>query len=71
MLVGTDLLLTTSLHFAQWHARRLPLAIAPLPMGARSMRFYQLWHSSQHRNASHAWLRGLLVTAAQALVAPA
>ena len=71
MLVGTDLLLTTSRHFAAWHARRLPLSIAPLPMAAGSMRFCQLWHSSQHRSASHAWLRGLLGTAAQALVLPA
>lgn len=70
LLVGTDLLLTTSRHFAAYHARRLPLCIVPLPMGARSMRFYQLWHSSQHRSASHVWLRGLLSAASQVLAAP-
>lgn len=67
MLVGTDLLLTTSRHFAAYHARRLPLAMVPLPMGNRTMRFYQLWHSSRHRDAAHAWLRGLLGQAAQVL----
>ena len=67
LLVGTDLLLTTSRHFAAYHARRLPLAMLPLPVGNRTMRFYQLWHSSRHRDASHIWLRGLLGQASQAL----
>ena len=67
LLVGTDLLLTTSRHFAAYHARRLPLAMVPLPMGNRVMRFYQLWHSSRHRDASHIWLRALLNQASQVL----
>lgn len=67
LLVGTDLLLTTSRHFAAYHAKRLRLAMRPLPVGNRSMRFYQLWHSSRHRDASHIWLRGLLSQASQAL----
>ena len=67
LLVGTDLLLTTSRHFAVYHARRLPLAILPLPVGNRTMRFYQLWHSSRHRDTSHIWLRGLLGQASQVL----
>ena len=69
LLVGTDLLLTTSRHFAAYHARRLPLAMVPLPMGNRVMRFYQLWHSSWHRDASHIWLRALLNQASQVLTA--
>ncbi|WP_294257081.1 LysR family transcriptional regulator [uncultured Comamonas sp.] len=69
LLVGTDLLLTTSRHFAVYHARRLPLALVPLPMGNRVMRFYQLWHSSRHRDASHIWLRALLSQASQVLTA--
>ena len=67
LLVGTDLLLTTSRHFAAYHARRL--AMVPLPMGNRVMRFYQLWHSSRHRDASHIWLRALLNQASQVLTA--
>lgn len=67
LLMGTDLLLTTSRHFAAYHARRLPLAMHPLPVGNRSMRFYQLWHSSRHRDASHIWLRALLTQASLAL----
>jgi hypothetical protein len=31
------------------------------------MRFYQLWHPSRHRSASHVWLRGMLTAAAQEL----
>lgn len=67
LLVGTDLLLTTSRHFALYHARRLPLAMVPLPVGSRTMRFYQLWHSSRHRDAAHIWLRGLLNQASSVL----
>lgn len=69
LLVGTDLLMTTSRHFEVYHARRLPLALVPLPMGNRVMRFYQLWHSSRHRDASHIWLRALLSQASQVLTA--
>ncbi|GAB2479241.1 LysR substrate-binding domain-containing protein [Comamonas humi] len=69
LLMGTDLLMTTGRHFAAYHARRLPLRIVPLPMGPRSMRFYLLWHASQHRAASHTWLRSVLTAAAQTLVA--
>ena len=69
LLVGTDLLMTTARHFAAYHARRLPLRVIALPMGPRTMRFYLLWHASQHRLASHVWLRGVLTAAAQALTA--
>lgn len=69
LLPGTDLIMTTSGHFARYHAARLPIAIVPLPLplGERRMRFYQLWHSSRHREPAHVWLRGLMLNAAEAL----
>lgn len=60
LLPGTDLVFTTSRHFARHFARFLPLAILPPPFEFPRMRFYQLWHERTHLNDSHRWLRGLL-----------
>lgn len=70
LLPGTDLIMTTSRHFARYHARHLPLAIRPSPIEFARMRFYQLWHASQHRAAAHVWLRGLLTAASRVLADP-
>ena len=70
LLPGTDLIMTTSRHFAQYHAERHAIAIVPSPLPFPAMRFYQLWHESQHRAAPHAWLRGVLTAAARTLLAP-
>ncbi|MBL8529427.1 MAG: hypothetical protein JNL68_17215 [Burkholderiales bacterium] len=43
-LPGTDLVFTTSRHFAQYYANLLPLAMLPAPIDFPRMRFYQLWH---------------------------
>ncbi|MDR5781033.1 LysR family transcriptional regulator [Caballeronia sp. LZ065] len=67
LIPGTDLILTTGRHFANYHAQHLPLAVLKPPIEFPFMRFYQLWHPSRHRSASHVWLRGLLTTAAQTL----
>jgi DNA-binding transcriptional LysR family regulator len=71
LLPGTDLIMTTSRHFAAYHARHLPIAIVESPIAFARMRFYQLWHPSQHRAAPHMWLRGLLSAAAPVLTDPA
>lgn len=70
LLPGTDLIMTTSRHFAQYHAERLDIAIVPSPIPLPAMRFYQLWHSSQHRAAAHVWLRGVLTAASRTLAQP-
>ena len=70
LLPGTDLIMTTSRHFARYYAQRLPITIVPSPIEFARMRFYQLWHSSQHRAAPHVWLRGLLTAASQVLAEP-
>jgi DNA-binding transcriptional LysR family regulator len=77
LLPGTDLIFTTSRHFAEHFARQLPLAVVASPINFPVMRFYQLWHSRTQHSQSHAWLRSLLAAVArtagatQALRAPA
>ena len=60
LLPGTDLLFTTTRHFALHYANFLPLAIVPAPIAFPRMRFYQLWHDRTHHSAGHRWFRGLL-----------
>ena len=65
LLPGTDLIFTTSRHFAEHHARQLPLAILKPPIDFPTMRFYQLWHNRSQQSQSHAWLRSLLSAVAR------
>ncbi|CAM5186432.1 DNA-binding transcriptional LysR family regulator OS=Castellaniella defragrans OX=75697 GN=HNR28_002265 PE=3 SV=1 [Castellaniella defragrans] len=60
LLPGTDLVFTTTRHFARYYAGLLPLAIVDSPIDFPLMRFYQLWHARHHRAAAHQWLRRLL-----------
>jgi DNA-binding transcriptional LysR family regulator len=60
LLPATDLVFTTSRHFARHFAKFLPLAILPPPFEFPRMRFYQLWHERTHQADSHRWLRSLL-----------
>lgn len=67
LIPGTDLILTTGRHFANYHAQHVPLAVLEPPIDFPFMRFYQLWHPSRHRSAAHIWLRGMLSAASQEL----
>jgi DNA-binding transcriptional LysR family regulator len=60
LLPGTDLVFTTSKHFALFYAKILPLRIIPSPVAFPPMRFYQLWHERNHSSEAHRWLRRLL-----------
>lgn len=60
LLPGTDLIFTTSRHFAQHFAAMLPLAVVRSPIDFPPMRFYQLWHGRNQHAAGHIWLRSLL-----------
>ena len=60
LLPGTDLIFTTSRHFAEHYARQLSLKVLSAPIDFPAMRFYQLWHSRTQQSQSHAWLRSLL-----------
>ena len=60
LLQNTDLVFTTTRHFAQFYADLLPLAIIPSPIAFPPMRFYQLWHERNHQSPGHRWLRRML-----------
>ncbi len=65
LLPGTDLIFTTSRHFAEHFAKTLPLAVLASPIEFPVMRFYQLWHSRTQHSQGHAWLRALLSAVAR------
>ena len=69
LLPGTDLIFTTSRHFAEHYARQLPLAVLAAPFDFPAMRFYQLWHNRTQQSQSHAWLRSLLSAVARTAAA--
>ncbi|MCB1947286.1 MAG: LysR family transcriptional regulator, partial [Thauera sp.] len=71
LLQGTDLVFTTTRHFAQFYAQLLPLAIIPSPIAFPPMRFYQLWHERNHHSTGHRWLRRLLSDCGRRIVPPA
>jgi DNA-binding transcriptional LysR family regulator len=60
LLPGTDLIFTTSRHFAEHFAAILPLAVVPSPIDFPLMRFYQLWHGRTQHAQGHVWFRSLL-----------
>jgi DNA-binding transcriptional LysR family regulator len=65
LLVNTDLVFTTSRHFAAHFARTLPLTISTPPFDFPRMRFYQLWHERSQHSPPHRWFRDLLSHAAR------
>lgn len=67
LLVNTDLVFTTSRHFAAYFARMLPLTISSTPIDFPAMRFYQLWHERSQKSKAHSWFRGLLLDVARSL----
>lgn len=70
LLQNTDLVFTTTRHFAQFYARLLSLVIIPSPIAFPPMRFYQLWHERNHHSAGHRWLRHLLSDCGRRIVTP-
>ena len=69
LLHDTDLVFTTTRHFARYYADLLPQAILPSPIPFPPMRFYQLWHERNHQSAAHRWIRRLLGDCGRALKA--
>ncbi|KAB2970811.1 LysR family transcriptional regulator [Zoogloea sp.] len=60
LLLNSDLVFTTTRHFARFYADLLPLAILPSPIPFPDMRFYLLWHERNHLTPAHRWIRRLL-----------
>lgn len=48
----SDLLFTTARAFATHYARLQDLRVEPIPIPARVLKYYQLWHSRSHRGAA-------------------
>lgn len=65
LVAHSDLVFTTSRHFANYYAHFLPLKIVTSPIAFPKMRFYQLWHERTHRSSAHEWLRGIFTAASQ------
>ncbi len=69
LLPDTDLVFTTTRHFARFYADILPLAIIESPIIFPPMRFYQLWHERNHHAAAHQWIRRMLSDCGQGIAA--
>jgi len=69
LLPGTDLVFTTTRHFARYYTELLPLAVLESPIEFPPMRFYQLWHARNHHAPSHQWLRHMLGDCGKAVLA--
>lgn len=67
LLQKTDLIFTTTLHFARFYAEILQLVILPAPIDFPPMRFYQLWHERNHKSPAHRWIRKALNECGQEL----
>lgn len=60
LLQHSDLVFTTTRHFARFFAPLLSLSVVPPPIAFPKMPFYQLWHDRNHQAAAHRWLRDML-----------
>jgi len=69
MLLQSDLIFSTSRHFAAYFAGFLPLAIRQSPIAFPPMTFYQLWHDRTHHSSMHRWLRDVVMRARSSLSA--
>jgi len=69
MLTQTDLVLTTGAQFMRFYEKILPLKSFTPPLKFPPIRYYQLWHERVHQAAEHKWLRDLVTSATQMLVA--
>ncbi|MGE0281361.1 MAG: LysR family transcriptional regulator [Rhizobiaceae bacterium] len=69
MLLQSDLIFSTSRHFAAYFAGFLPLVIRESPIAFPAMTFYQLWHDRTHHSPMHRWLRELVMRARSSLSA--
>lgn len=70
LLQNTDLVFTTTRHFAQFYANLLSLTILQSPIAFPPMRFYQLWHERNHHAPGDRWLRKLLSDCGRQLTHP-
>jgi LysR family transcriptional activator of mexEF-oprN operon len=68
-LHGTDLIVTLPTYAARVYAKRLGLALSPLPFPMPRLTLSLLWHARFTSDAGHAWFRNLVrMTAKQTLL---
>ena len=60
-LLGSDLLLTLQRRASEALMRQHALAIAPLPLAMRPVRYHLFWHRRYDKDSSSQWLRQLCV----------
>ena len=71
LLLGSDLIFTTSRHFAAYFTSFLPLKICTSPIKFPRMTFYLLWHDRSHHSPMHQWFRGLVTRSRHSVAQPA
>jgi len=69
VLLSTDLVFTSSRHFARHFCSLLPLERRPAPVECGELGFYLLWHERAHEAGRNAWLRSKIMAVAKGLQA--
>lgn len=67
LLLHSDLIFSTSRHFAAYFAAFLPLVVKASPIAFPSMTFYQLWHDRTQHSPMHRWLRDAIMQSRTAI----
>lgn len=69
ILMGTDLIFTSSARFSGYFSSLMPLRSVVAPAEVGSLRFYLLWHERAQSDARNIWLRGQISAVARSLTA--
>lgn len=67
ILLGSDLVFTSSARFAGYFGSLMPLHWAPAPLEFGALKFFLLWHERAHSDARNIWLRAQISAVARAL----
>jgi hypothetical protein len=69
ILLSTDLVFTSSRHFARHFCSLLPLKRLPAPSQCGELYFHLLWHERAHVTGRNVWLRNQILAVAKRLQA--
>lgn len=69
MLLGSDLIFTSSARFAGYFGSLMPLHWAAAPPEFGTLKFFLLWHERAHSDARNIWLRSQISAVARSLEA--
>ena len=68
LLLQSDLIFSTSRHFASYFAGLLPLVVRQPPIEFPQMVFHMLWHDRSHHSPMHRWLREIIMQARNRII---